>query len=115
MKSLICDIDKSKHRYRAQRGDLVRIPSPFWGNLNRTGGSFRGLPEAMRFDRSQRKRSMHSRGEDRRLPMALIRAADESLFGGNHSCHLVHAHDESDGWDHIQYLGEYMVRVHAFL
>ena len=105
------ETDKSRDRYRAQRGDFLRIPSPFWGSLNRIGGSFRGLPEAMRFDRFQRGRSIYDRGEDRRLNMIDFIRADGSVFEDAQS----HEPEEIDGWDHVQYLGEHMVRAYPLI
>ncbi|KAF2812279.1 uncharacterized protein BDZ99DRAFT_518138 [Mytilinidion resinicola] len=93
--------DKSKNRYRAQRTDLMRIPSPFWGSVNRMGSSYRDSSDAMTFDRFQRGEVVHSRNGDRRLPM-------KQIIEEIHSRRLVLADDRIDGWDHIQYLGEHM-------
>jgi hypothetical protein len=56
------DTGRPESRYRAQQGDLMRIPSPFGGSLKNMGSSFRGLPAAMGFDRFQGGRKFH--GED---------------------------------------------------
>jgi hypothetical protein len=72
------------------------------------GGSFRGLPDAMRFDRFQKGGSIHDLDGDRRLPMVKLIRADGSVFEDVQSRRLVY--DEIDGWDHVQYLGEHMVR-----
>ena len=96
--------DKQRDRYRAQRGDLIRIPSPFSGNLNRIDGSTRGLTEAMRFDNFQRGASVREQGGDRRLTMInLIREDVQSR-------RLVYENEEIGGWEHVQFLGEFMVR-----
>lgn len=105
------ETDKLGDRYRAQRGDLIPIPSPFWGSLNRLGGSFRGLPEAMRFDRFQKGESTHDRGGDRRLAMINLRREGGYVVEDVHSRRLVYEDErKTDGWHHVQYLGELMVR-----
>ena len=96
--------DKSKDRYRAQRGDVMRIPSPFWGRVNRMVGSFRGSAEAMWFGNPPNRGSIYDPDADRRLPM--IRLSEDTQ-----SRRLVYEHEEIDGWDHLQYLGEHMVRI----
>jgi hypothetical protein len=74
------------------------------------GGSFRGLPEAMRIGCFQRGGNFRDRDGDRRLPMMSFVRADGSVFEDAQSRSLVYASDEIDGWDHVQYLGEHMVR-----
>lgn len=106
--------DKSRDRYRAQRGDSIRIPSPFWGSLNRIGGSFRGLPEAMKFDRFQRGGSNYDRGGDRRLNM-INHIHERSIFENASSRRLVYEDEKIDGWDHVQHLGEHMIRGYHFI
>jgi hypothetical protein len=93
----------------------MRIPSPFWGRLNRIGGSFRGLPEATRFDRFQRGGNIYDRDGDRRLPMTRLVQADGSVFEDAQSRRLVYEDDKIDGWDHVQYLGEHMVRGYPLM
>jgi hypothetical protein len=93
----------------------MRIPSPFWGSLNRMRGSFRGLPEAMRFDYFQRCRSIYDRDGDRRLPMIGSTRADQSVFEYALSRGLIYENDKIDGWDHVQYLGEHMVRGYPLM
>lgn len=104
------ETDKGRERHRAQRGDLIHIPSPFWGSLNRIGKSSRGLPEATRFDCFQRKGAIHGRGGDRRLTMINLIRVDGSVFEDVKSRRLVFENKELDEWDHIQYLEELMVR-----
>ncbi|KAF1996938.1 hypothetical protein P154DRAFT_607356 [Amniculicola lignicola CBS 123094] len=93
---------KSKNRYRAQRADLMRIPSPFWGSVNRMGSSYRGSSDVMTFNSFRRGETLHSYNADRRLPMMQI---TEEI----HSRRLVLDDERIDGWDHIQYLGEHMI------
>ena len=85
----------------------MTIPSPFWGHLNRMAGSFRGLPEAMRFDRFQRSGKIHDRDRDRRLPIMTVIRADALVFEDEQE------HEKIDGWKHDQYLGEHMVRRYS--
>jgi len=71
-------------------------------------GSFRGLPAAMRFH-YQGGRAFHEYDGDRRLPIL------QSIRAGRSGCEdisaprLVYENDKTDGWDHVQYLGEHMV------
>lgn len=102
------DTDKSKDRYRAQRGDLMRIPSPFWGRLSRMVGSFRGSAEALWLGSSQIGENVYDPNGDRRLPM--MRLCEDTIFRP-----LVYENEKIDGWDHIQYLGEHMVRRHPLM
>jgi hypothetical protein len=85
----------------------MTIPSPFWGKLNRMGGSFRGLPEAMRFDRFQRSGNICGRDKDRRLPIMTVIRTDAPGFED------VQENEKIDGWEHVQYLGEHMVRSYS--
>lgn len=103
------ETDKRRDRYRAQRGDLIRIPSPFRESLSRKGKSSRGLPEATRFDRFQRGGGIHGRAGDRRMTMINLMRADGSVFEDVQSRRLVFANEQIDGWDHVQYLREHMV------
>jgi hypothetical protein len=96
------DTDKPKDRYRAQRGDLMRIPSPFWGRLNRMVGSFRGSAEALWFGSSQTGGNNYDPDGDRRLPMMKVSEDTQPS-------RIVYENEKIDGWDHIQYLGEHMV------
>ena len=66
------DTGKSKKRYLAQRRDLLRIPSPFWGELNRMKATLHGVIEATKVDRFGRVGGVHNRGRDRRLPMIRV-------------------------------------------
>ena len=86
----------------------MSIPSPFWGSLNRMKGSFRGLPEAMKFDRSKRGGIFHDRDEDRCLPIMSVIRPDTPGF------EYVQGNEKIDGWQHVQYLGEHMVPEHSF-
>lgn len=79
------------------------------------GRSFRGLPEAVRFDRFRRGGSIYDRDGDRRLPMIKLIRADGSVFEDVQSRHLVYKYNSMDGWDHVQYLGEHMVRGYPFM
>jgi len=87
----------------------MRIPSPFWGCLNRMEGSFRGLPEVMRFDRFQRGGNIHDRDGDRRLPMMTVIRTDAPVFED------VQEDEKIDEWEHVQYLGEHMVRGYSLM
>ncbi|PMD47662.1 hypothetical protein L207DRAFT_415975, partial [Hyaloscypha variabilis F] len=99
-------------RYLGQRRNLFHIPSPFWGDLNRMKASIYGQIEATRFDRFGRMRGIYSTGRDRRLP--IIRVVGESWLidqgdqDGNGN--LVYQPDSIVGWEHVQYLGEHIVR-----
>ena len=69
----------------------------------------------MRFDRFQRGGSIYDRGGDRRLNMINLIRADGSVFEDAQSCRLVNEPEEIDGWDHVQYLGEHMVRAYPLM
>ncbi|PQE10655.1 heterokaryon incompatibility protein [Rutstroemia sp. NJR-2017a BBW] len=94
--------DKAKDRYRAQRGDLMRIPSPFWGRLSSMVGSFQGSAEALWLGSSPIGENIYNPSGDRRLPM--MRLSEDTI-----SRRLVYEAEGIDGWDHIQYLGENMI------
>jgi len=66
-------------------------------------GSFRGSPEALWFGGSQIGGSFYDPDGDRRLPMMRL-SEDTELH------RLVYEDGITDGWDHLQYLGEHMVR-----
>jgi hypothetical protein len=74
--------------------------------------SIYGQIEATRFDRFGRMRGIYSTGRDRRLP--IIRVVGESWLidqgdqDGNGN--LVYQPDSIVGWEHVQYLGEHIVR-----
>jgi hypothetical protein len=90
----------------------MRIPSPFWGKLNCMGRSFLGLPEAMRFGRFQRGESIHG---DRRLPTMRLIRDDGSVFEDVQSRCFTYGYEKIDGWDHVQHLGEHMVRRYPLI
>ena len=81
----------------------MRIPSPFWGRLSSVVGSLRGSAEALWFGSSQTGGNIYDPDGDRRLPMMRISEDTQPR-------RLVYENEEMDGWDHIQYLGEHMVR-----
>jgi hypothetical protein len=81
----------------------MRIPSPFGGRSKLIVGPFRGSPEALWFGSSQRGGSVYNPDGDRRLP--IIRLSKDTQ-----PHNLVYDDEEADGWDHLQYLGEHMVR-----
>ncbi|KAF1839660.1 hypothetical protein BDW02DRAFT_486530, partial [Decorospora gaudefroyi] len=90
-------------RYLAHRGDLTRIPSPFWGSMTQgRENGFRGL-DGSRFDRFRSERYYHHPNEDRRLPMNTLMRLDRSLVEGLQAvpARLV-------GREHIQHLGEHL-------
>jgi hypothetical protein len=66
-------------------------------------GSFRGSAEALWFGSSQTGGNIFDPGGDRRLPMMRLSEDTEPR-------RLVYESEMLDGWDHIQYLGEHMVR-----
>lgn len=77
------------------------------------GRSYRGLPEAMSFSRFQtgvRGRRIHG---DQRLPTMKLIGVDRSVFEDIQS-RFAYGHDKIDGWDHVQYLGEHMVRLRGY-
>ena len=86
----------------------MRIPSPFWGRLSRMVGSFRGSAEALWFGNSQTGGNIYHPDRDRRLPMM-------SLSSDTQPRRLVYEDEKMDGWDHIQYLGEHMVRKYPLM
>ena len=97
-------------RYRAQRGDLMHIPSPFWGNLNGIHKSLGRLPEVLKFANPKRDLDSYGGDVDRRLPMINTIGADEPRFHSVQSRLPLHQNENIDGWEHIQYLGEHLVR-----
>jgi len=86
----------------------MRIPSPFWGRLSCIVGSLRGSAEALWFGSSQIGRNIYNPDGDRRLPM--MRLSED-----NQSRRLIYEDEKLDGWDHIQYLGEHMVRRYPLM
>jgi hypothetical protein len=100
-------LDKSKRRYQAQRGDLSRIPSPFWGNKLRLGESGSSALDVLKFDRFRKLRHKRSSDEDRRLPMNYLTRRDGSFA---EDVQAIPA--QLIGWEHIQHLGEHFVSFH---
>lgn len=64
----------------------------------------------MNFGCFHRGHGVHNRDEDRRLPIVKRGRAYSSLFEDAQSRSLIHADDDTYGWDHVQYLGEHAVR-----
>lgn len=87
----------------------MRIPSPFWGELNRMKATLHGVIEAMKVDRFQRVGGIHNRGRDRRLPMIRIIGEGGLVNEDDQPGRVMYRPDSIDGWDHVQYLGEHMV------
>ncbi len=93
----------------------MRIPSPFCGHLSNIGRSFQGLPAAMRLDSFQDGRHFRHGDTDRRLPIMRLTRADGSGSEDIETRRFVLEDEKIDGWDHIQYLGEHMVRRHSVM
>jgi hypothetical protein len=66
-------------------------------------GSFPGSAEVLWFGSSQIGGNIYDPAGDRRLPM--MRLSEDAQ-----SRRLVYESEKLNGWDHIQYLGEHMVR-----
>jgi hypothetical protein len=71
-------------------------------------GSFGGSAEAAWFGSSQAEGNIYDPDGDRRLPM--IRLSEDTQ-----SSRVVYEDEKMDGWDHIQYLGEHMVRKYPLM
>ena len=67
----------------------------------------------MTFGRFRRGPSIYDRGEDRRLTMINFMREHGSEFDDVQCRRLVYENEEIDGWDHVQHLGEHMVRAYA--
>jgi hypothetical protein len=106
---LIVGLANSSMRYQAQRNHSLRIPSPFWGHLNKVKGNSRFLPESMRATGFRRARRMFHTYEDRRLPMIGISEEDKLIFGGVNVQRYMVGNEKVDNWDNLQHLGEHMV------
>ncbi|KAF2129618.1 hypothetical protein P153DRAFT_431538 [Dothidotthia symphoricarpi CBS 119687] len=96
--------NKSQNQYRAQQGDLLRIPSPFLGAMTSRRGYGSGLPDALRHDHFESKRRDHDFEDDRRLPMKEFMQLDWSNFEK-----IQRVPTRTRGWEHTQHLGEHMV------
>lgn len=55
---------------------------------------------------------MDDRVEDRRLAMINLVRVNGSVLEDVQSRRLLYEDERIDGWDHVQYLGEHMVRGH---
>lgn len=69
----------------------------------------------MRFGHSQGGKGIHARGGDRRLSTIQLVRADGSVSEDVQTCHLVYEDEKMDGWDHVQYMGEHMVRGYPLM
>ncbi|KAF2823081.1 hypothetical protein CC86DRAFT_409849 [Ophiobolus disseminans] len=95
--------DKSKDRYRAQRSDLGGIPSPFWGNMSRSGRHGSSTSDVSRFDPFRSWRHGHASSEDRRLPISELMRGDGTLVEDVQAVPI-----RIIGWEHLQHLGEHL-------
>jgi hypothetical protein len=103
-------LDKSKRRYQAQRGDLSRIPSPFWGSKLRLRGSESSASDVLKIDHFRKLRNKRSSDKDRRLPMNELTRPDGSIAEDVQATRT-----QLIGWEHIQHLGEHFVSSYRFL
>lgn len=64
----------------------------------------------MRAGNFQTREHIHDQVGDRRLPIMKTIRADEPVSEDIQAHRFVHDNQKFDGWDHIQYLGEHLVR-----
>ncbi len=88
--------------YKAQRKDLMRIPSPFWRFASHNRG-LDGALDVLRYGQSPWRKDI-SLHEDRRLPMEKLMEFDRSLLEDMRAIP-----EELRGWEHLQHLGEHLV------
>ena len=88
----------------------MRIPSPFWGSSSGKRGYGAGNADALIFGRLRSGRRGFVSCEDRRLPMQELLSANLSIGDT-----LQPIPDRLRGWEHVQHLGEHMVRRNPYI
>ncbi|KAH8819774.1 heterokaryon incompatibility protein-domain-containing protein [Xylogone sp. PMI_703] len=95
-----------KDSYRAQGRDLDQISSHFWDRRYSIEASFKGPPTGLLFGQYQGGRTFDDQNRDRRLPMTSYQRQSRSAFNDIQPSHSMR--QKTNGWDHVQYLGENM-------